>query len=912
MPSPKFNTALRGVNVILEGKPPVRFEGVTVRVFPIRANMFRLRTFTESYLNVAPDIVRFRPAFPYVYLMAVNYGRMAAEFRNLGWVSQHEIVFAVPLECYRVDKGRLVFADWAAVCPFIYVDDEMSLSTGREVYGWPKFKVWLDPDLDPWVVNPRAPRHRPLRASTMVFPKVYAGQEQQARVLLEILHESPPAFSQFPPNLENPFNPLLSVPRALLESAAWFGELMAAATRLPILGYGPSPSLESLSRMVIGSARYLTVASLPPPFAEITLKQFRDAEHPARVCYQAIAKSGMQLERYNAAGLLGDLNLLRGDATGGFQIRIHRYTSQPIIESLGLEIAGQTTIEGSTVATLKPVVPFWLDVDMRYGEGTVICWRTKRSRWYVGPTRARPTAQADGAESRKGHPYNTALGAAVQDITGPFSFPNMTLRVLPLMARPERLKRFCEEYLANDFYRFEPWGSYVYMTVTSYGEMSSDTDPVGWWAGREVAISIPVRWCDCKGNLLSVGIVPAYVFADSDTAAITGREVTGLPTLSASLVSPAHTWMADSGPAAVTAKRLLTMKTMVLPALHQGQHAERRVVLEILEAGDSPHDLPVKSRLLADTWGRELLQEHRREIEVRRHRQTEFVNLKALALELLVNHRPINTITLKQFRDADEPDCACYQAIVRGQRVIDRIYTIEEIEDGVELMIHRYPSLPITQTLGLKAKWMDASGEVAVDIIQPIRPFWMKLGVRERLGENICSRAGTEVWERDWSTSLYFAEEGETKVGRGLARLADEEKRGLSGRTRAWLDGATKFGHDRLTRIEAAEAVKSGIDPQMVVESILSKEWENWSAPRWMTNTEKPDFCIPCNSVHGLLNLLPSPPPEDPVRNERNLTADKAWYSEEPKDWEPNAAWFSPRRGSRALRYMWSLVRGPG
>ena len=112
MPLPKFNDARKGIDVILEGKPPVRFVGVTVRVFPLRANMYRLRTFCDQYLNIAPDIVQFRPVLPYVYLLAVNYGQMTAQYRYAGWVAQHEIAFAVPLEWYRVENGRLVFVDW--------------------------------------------------------------------------------------------------------------------------------------------------------------------------------------------------------------------------------------------------------------------------------------------------------------------------------------------------------------------------------------------------------------------------------------------------------------------------------------------------------------------------------------------------------------------------------------------------------------------------------------------------------------------------------------------------------------------------------------------------------------------------------------------------------------------------------
>jgi hypothetical protein len=59
--------------------PPFTFQGVTCRAFPLRANMARLTKFCDSYLNmdVPQDIVYFRPALPYVYLMVLNYGGMA-------------------------------------------------------------------------------------------------------------------------------------------------------------------------------------------------------------------------------------------------------------------------------------------------------------------------------------------------------------------------------------------------------------------------------------------------------------------------------------------------------------------------------------------------------------------------------------------------------------------------------------------------------------------------------------------------------------------------------------------------------------------------------------------------------------------------------------------------------------------
>src|SRR5260221_10070705 len=124
-------------------RPPFLMNGVTSRVFPLKANMARLTQFCDQYVNmdIPQDVVHFRPAVPYVYLMVLDYGSMSpasVQAQNVGWVAQHEVAFAVPLERWREEKGKLVFKGWACVCPFIFVDDEMSLTTGREVYGWPK------------------------------------------------------------------------------------------------------------------------------------------------------------------------------------------------------------------------------------------------------------------------------------------------------------------------------------------------------------------------------------------------------------------------------------------------------------------------------------------------------------------------------------------------------------------------------------------------------------------------------------------------------------------------------------------------------------------------------------------------------------------------------------------------------
>ena len=87
---------------------------VASRVFPLKANMARLTQFCDQYVNmdIPQDVVHFRPAVPYVYLMVLDYGSMSpasVQAQNVGWVAQHEVGFAVPLERWREEGGKLVF-----------------------------------------------------------------------------------------------------------------------------------------------------------------------------------------------------------------------------------------------------------------------------------------------------------------------------------------------------------------------------------------------------------------------------------------------------------------------------------------------------------------------------------------------------------------------------------------------------------------------------------------------------------------------------------------------------------------------------------------------------------------------------------------------------------------------------------
>ena len=932
MELPPFNLA-RGAS-ILTSTPPYDFEGVTARIFPIKANIYRLRKFCQCYYNVMPpEIAHFEPALPFVLGMVLNYGKLSQEASNAGWVSQNEVLFGALLEWYRKENGKYVFKDWALGCPFIFVDDEQSLTTGREVYGWPKVKAWLDAGVSPWALHPRLPR-RLMSLKTRIFPRMSAGVAQKPCTLIEIFQHPSDNVIQAPPELRGALNPLLAIPDALLNTAKLAGDLAEILLRPKLLGYRVSPSVRSLGERL---SKLLSMVNVTRPDLYtncINLKQFRDTEEPTAACYQALTNSRMELNRFNRAGLLGERNILRGDFSGGYRLRIHKYDSQPIIESMGLEvegwgdggelpqIRGQVT-EGplgntrlvererhrdrqenpptAASATFKPVFPFWCDLDMRYSLGAPIAWRTRHSRWYAAEgderkTRVPKIAVRDdlGIESdagAEGEPraveveavkkgsqtaagealYDTARGAAGQAVSGPFRFPNTTMRVFPLLADPAKLAAFCDAYLniAPEVCSFEPWGTYVYLVVTNYGEMASESNNVGWWADRDLAFTIPLKWKDAKGKLISLAMVTPFIYSDSGIATTSGREVFGWPITKAAIESPPDAWMSEGGASPDADRQLVSMTMRLIPALEIGLGTQERVVLEIIKGDALPYNDPIESREVAGDWGFKMIEDYYRKVALADAHPDDLRNLKAMALDPIACQAPLHSVNLKQFRHSSHPDKACYQALVLATSHIDFIDEIREIEENVHIRIHRYPTQPIVDMLGLVVKKTDISKSpfpgrawdgAPIDYLQPIRPFWMKLKLRADLGKNLCWRADSKTWS--WHGSLpgpfYFEKDEPVRVGPQIydvfrtiqdARMVPKI---VTKFFRDQVEGApvdVKIAGARfLDRADARRAVET-LEPQMAIESILSDNLLNLKP----SEIRKPDFCLRWGSA-GILS----------------------------------------------------------
>jgi hypothetical protein len=839
---PPFDTAGSGSQVA--AAPPFSFPGVTMRVFPLAADIHALQRFCDGYLNLAPDFALFRPAMPYVMLMIVDYGRMSVESGNLGWTSQHEVVFSVPLEWYIPREGRFVLRGLAQVAPFIFVDSEASQVVGREVYGWPKVQGWFAGEVDRWATDPRA-RRELLRLDTRIFRRLYDGKRPVPRELLVIEQDPDPSFSLFPPHPEAAFAPLVGLPKALLGWSAFLARSAQAWTRVQLesdAALGP----RTLPDLVAALLRSLDRFAGSFQANTINLKQFRDATHPALACYQAITNARMEITQIQRAGMLGDLALLAGDPSGGHRIRLHRYAAQPIVETLGL--AAGASAEDERVAVLKPALPFWMKLDLRYLAGENLCWRTDRLSWrnqthaWV-PSGSRPDAEA---VPEPGPPrYNTIGSAGFQVAAGPFRFPGATLRVLPLRADPARLAALCDASLnrdsetgrPSDVARFEPWGSYVYLVIRGFTAMSSENDDVGLWADKLAYFAVPVRWYergeDGAERLASVGLYSPFMFSNGEIETTTLREVNGWQVDEAEIDGAASLWLDPAGPFAACTP-LMQLQTEVFPVVGEGQRSRQALLLEVLEG-----DLSVwQARSEWSERAAEPESELERDLESMRRRASSphFTNLRALCVELLANGAPLNHFALKQFRDSAEPLRACYQALVRSRTAIEAVHELRELGGSLHVAIHRYPTQPIVETLGLVVESRYATPQGVAECVKASRPFFVRADLRTEPGETLAWRAGSMRWRRPErpAATAYFLAPTPTAVGPRLVEAIDSRPQQVRDTLRVW----SRRIRQRLDRETAARAVTSELEPQMLVHATLSREWEHAGESRWQQGRE--------------------------------------------------------------------------
>jgi hypothetical protein len=859
--------------------PPFALSRVHTRLFPLRASLDALQKLCNGYLNIVPpEVGRFRAVVPYVYLMALDYGKLSGLVSNLGWFAQHEFFFCTPVEWYKVIDGKWVFHDWAVLTPFIYVDDNISAPLGREVFGWPKIVARVVPATSPWLRDPVA-AESVLRVETSVFPELYQGLPLRSRVFLEIDRDASVLGYSAPPDAQRmaaPWNIAANVATAM----AGFGrDAMGLAQAMRIAFPNPGADPAFMAQML----ERMTPAFAPGGLGLVTnclnVKQFRLPEDPTQACYQALTNGPFQFDQLYGGGVLGEERIALGDMTGGYSIKLHAFPSVCIAETLGLDVSERHKgNEGVEVLTVKPVMPFWYDADMTYLVGRNLAWRSADGIWRDNA--GDPMSSIGYANSLTGPTvFNSTVGSAVDEIAGPFRFVGTTMRVLPLIAERAKLTQFLDSYLnvaltdewgvqrrrlsvwarpavtvEPNVYdeahaaEFELGGDHasVYMTVSTFEAVQSVTNDVGDWINAEVAFMIPVKWeylgDDGEWTLEGVGVVPAFSFVEQIVAAISRVEVVGIPTIRANFSRPQDAWMRPDAADLRSDQQLLTVSAEVMPALDEGQKAVTSPLVEISRLEYEADGVRIEAEAPGG-WSEMLRRELTSMKTTRAQYPSECKISRALALEILGNEAPVSLYTLKQFRDVIDPNKACYQSLVRVKRTFADIVDLREIEETILVHIHDYASLSIVESLGIVAKpvYEGANHSGILYSTQAVRPFYLRATVSDPLGERLVERAGTlpvQFYDKakddllnDSGPAITVDGLAETLQDQGNPCRMDHVMRLASQRRQIWPSDIRK---------DAARTALERVGPEMIVDAILSREWGNRSEnARWRRGVQQ-------------------------------------------------------------------------
>ena len=297
---------------------PYAFTSLTVRSFPLEADVTKIQAMCDRYLNIAPpETLEYRPLGGLVFMQVATYKSLSSGSDPEGFFSENEISFNVLLARGRRVNGVWQASDLAFYFPYIYVDNPWAIATGREVFGYPK--AWSRLDI------PEDPTHAaPVRLETMVLPVLGRGTKLTLLPLIEIdMH-----------------------PEGRLQGMLHEVENLAIAAKDYLLGHdGLLAEMDrSLFREVIHA---ITEGRIPI----VSLKQYRDTVSPNQACYQAIVSAVMRITKRHGGGLL----------RGRYSVKIHDYASTQIVQDLGLKLSADGTIE--------PRGAYWISFDCTYGEG---------------------------------------------------------------------------------------------------------------------------------------------------------------------------------------------------------------------------------------------------------------------------------------------------------------------------------------------------------------------------------------------------------------------------------------------------------------------------------------------------------------------------------------------------------------
>ncbi len=536
-----YNIAL-GDALALPADLTQNFKGVIAQIFPLVADLGRLQVFLDRYLNFPQDgenpPAYFRPSAPFVMLEVLNYTSVASNAANVGWFAQHEIAFGIPLEWYARDGDHLEFLTHALIYR-LHLCRQLGVAfRGRQIYGWSKAPVEL---------VPTAAVFEPANTRTLLSVKLLAQGNEPPDLEPNLLRIRERKLLQ--PSASSLPGLLTAVPQAIASSMQAAIQLLQSSGS-EVVGHAQNQAkflLKVLPRFYGDLRRFLPQAlrelgqdlsdPLDAPTSIITLKEIRDIEGPNQpfqslACYQGILESEMNITALTDGGSLVDAT--SPEPSGGIYIDLAGMHPEPL--ELGLEALKVHTPDWGEVRRLKPLFPFWLEMDLTYGLADYQAWRTHMTYWTQdNAPRFRPTPHPI--------PYLGLGSGAEEEIAPPRNFPSVTMRVLPLPADGNALDLLLKTYLDNPYFTFTHTGvvkgnAVVNLILSDFQNMVTIAPQSGPYRDYELTFAIPATWTSKIDGSSGICLIPAYTLAGSYWNAVTSFEVYGRLTLKSRFVSP--------------------------------------------------------------------------------------------------------------------------------------------------------------------------------------------------------------------------------------------------------------------------------------------------------------------------------------------------------------------------------------
>jgi hypothetical protein len=264
---------------------PFPIEGMASQALLLHADYKQLTKTTDLWLNSVPgNEYRYVPLLPFVICNPVWIQRIMWTPAGQGWMRESDFNFAYYVACF---KGH-EFQSIAVAQAYLVVDNPLTVSTGREIFGYRKVFGQMEY---------LAGTYQPIAASTWVIKEAKPDSELELAEVARIL--PPPGWP------------------AATRQAEW-------------------DDLKHLAELAIGDLvldAYTAVTHLIEMFRAknlpvVYLLQLRDIASPTSAIFQAILESPMQITKLHSAWFLPP----------GFKVQLTNYSSYPLLSDLGIRV----------------------------------------------------------------------------------------------------------------------------------------------------------------------------------------------------------------------------------------------------------------------------------------------------------------------------------------------------------------------------------------------------------------------------------------------------------------------------------------------------------------------------------------------------------------------------------------------